>query len=879
MQSCLLLQLTRVAALAGALLTVAPLRALPKDPGTVLGRLGNGETFTVGAFNAAAEDGADYTDAVFWSHPPHGDLRNANFRGKILREANLCGTDCRQANFRGVDLRTTALDGALLVGADFTSAKLLLADAGKPHFHGVNLAGALWFRTDTDLEPVPGPGQEGPLAMPPDLDPDAEDQPAPPAPAPVAAPARRAAALQAKWETRFQELKAFAEENQHVRVPKAFQAGGILLAEWAKRQKIGRGSLTEAQRQALEALPGWRWGQAGLRWGDYLARLKDYVKTFGTAQVPGDYRTADGVELGAWVDQQRARHRQRDKPMGVNKTKALEKLKGWVWELEGKGAAPEMEDEDAMDLDADEAEADPDLDAKAPAAQAAIAQVPAPHQPPAGAGAPPPPAAPAMDVHAAVWRRHFQDLKAYADRHGLGSMPRGYQAGGINLYAWAVRQRGDLDKLSDAQRRDLESLRGWRGKAPARLTWKEYLERFKTYVNDQGTVRILRRYQTADGVKLGEWVSGQRRRRKTGDKALTSQRIKALEEIPGWTWENRNPNEGEAEEPEAAAEDADGMDQGDDPSAPAAAHSDAGAGAAPAPPASKNDRLWQQHFQDLKALVEKDGMKGLRRGLKVGGFDLYQWVVKQKQQLAKLSAERRQALDSLPGWQWLAKLPGSNRPKSLPWEDELKALQDYATEFGHAKVPLSYRTAGGFRLGAWVSRQRVAYGKKTMAPARIKALEAVPGWVWVAKAPAAGAAQPAAGKRKRKPAEPAEAPDPVAVAEDAERPASKRARKSKARSGPAAAPAAGAAAGSVDRAETPAAPALLASVPWSFLVRQLEDHARDHGTADPGPDYETEDGFPLGHWLHRQLERFRAKDPSLDPQCVAALRALPGLRW
>jgi hypothetical protein len=48
------------------------------------------------------------------------------------------------------------------------------------------------------------------------------------------------------------------------------------------------------------------------------------------------------------------------------------------------------------------------------------------------------------------------------------------------------------------------------------------------------------------------------------------------------------------------------------------------------------------------------------------------------------------------------------------------------------RVPTSYRTAEGYRLGEWVAVQR---SRKDAMPAdRRERLEAVDGWVWVTRA-------------------------------------------------------------------------------------------------------------------------------------------------
>ena len=74
----------------------------------------------------------------------------------------------------------------------------------------------------------------------------------------------------------------------------------------------------------------------------------------------------------------------------------------------------------------------------------------------------------------------------------------------------------------------------------------------------------------------------------------------------------------------------------------------------------------------------------------------------------------------LPGWSW--DLLADN------WEEAFSCLIMFVEQEGHARVPGSFKTEQGFKLGQWVSSVRVRRNK--LGKERIDRLEALEGWVW-----------------------------------------------------------------------------------------------------------------------------------------------------
>ena len=86
-----------------------------------------------------------------------------------------------------------------------------------------------------------------------------------------------------------------------------------------------------------------------------------------------------------------------------------------------------------------------------------------------------------------------------------------------------------------------------------------------------------------------------------------------------------------------------------------------------------------------------------------------------------MPADRKERLDA-HGFVWGV--------LAAQWEKGFKQLQTFGRENGHCRVPAKYVTAEGYRLGQWVSVQRV--GKDSMPAERKARLDAL-GFVWTSK--------------------------------------------------------------------------------------------------------------------------------------------------
>ncbi|WP_159928270.1 DEAD/DEAH box helicase [Rhodococcus sp. WAY2] len=213
----------------------------------------------------------------------------------------------------------------------------------------------------------------------------------------------------------------------------------------------------------------------------------------------------------------------------------------------------------------------------------------------------------------------------------------------------------------------------------------------------------------------------------------------------------------------------------------------------------------------------------------------------------------------------LAALSGSTAqdPVADPWEAGYRHLLNYAAHHGDACIPVSY-TVDGYRLGAWVNRQRTQYTRGALGADRARRLEAVPGWTWDARAD-----QWQNGYRELLEYVDHQGHDRVLPYGSRLGSWVSQQRRHYAR-------------GMLrdDRARR------LEAVPgwtwdpgadrWEEAFGRLAEYADHHGHARVPQSY-TVDGCQLGHWVHKQRRTFA--HGAMDLGRARRLEAVPGWAW
>ena len=481
----------------------------------------------------------------------------------------------------------------------------------------------------------------------------------------------RRAREDAAWEEGYAQLKAYVKAEGDTRVPQSYRCrDSYLLGAWARNQRSRKDTLSADRRRRLQQLKGWVWDVLEANWEAGYAHLTAYVKAKGNARVPQGYRTRDGYRLGQWVGVQRSTH----EILSADRRRRLERLKGWAWvatdfwevgyghleayvKAKGDARVPSgyrtRDGHRLGDWITTQRVARKTLSAdRRRRLQQLKGWV--------------------WDVLEANWEEGYAHLKAYVKAKGNARVPQRYTTrDGYRLGQWANVLRAKQKTLSPVRRQRLERAKGWAWDLNVAV-WEDGYAQLKAYVKTEGTAEVPTAYRTAEGFKLGHWVSKQRSNRKT----LSADRRRRLERVKGWAWEVKRV---------------------------------------------RDDAAWKEGYAQLKAYVKAEGDAQVPFSHTTrDGHRLGMWVRQKRGQRKTLSSDRRRRLERMKGWVWNLNV--------AVWEDGYAQLTAYVKAEGDARVPQSYTTRDGYRLGQWVSVQRL--DKAKMSGDRRRRLEQLTGWVW-----------------------------------------------------------------------------------------------------------------------------------------------------
>ena len=199
------------------------------------------------------------------------------------------------------------------------------------------------------------------------------------------------------------------------------------------------------------------------------------------------------------------------------------------------------------------------------------------------------------------------------------------------------------------------------------VSWNFWFGLLESFVDREGHARVPSEYKTADGIRLGAWVSNQRSLLSTG--MLNKSRNARLDEI-GFVW--------------------DGAD--DD---------------------------WEKRFSEL--IKYKNRFGDCRVPFEwAENIGLSLWVGSQRQDKKKcrITMERGARLTEI-GFDW--------NPILSDWEKNFSALAEFFRQEGHLNIP--YEASNWSRLRRWVNKLREDFKKGVLTGERAARLNAL-GFVW-----------------------------------------------------------------------------------------------------------------------------------------------------
>lgn len=132
------------------------------------------------------------------------------------------------------------------------------------------------------------------------------------------------------------------------------------------------------------------------------------------------------------------------------------------------------------------------------------------------------------------------------------------------------------------------------------------------------------------------------------------------------------------------------------------------------------DKIFAENVAILKEYVLKNGRlpeaNAMHKGKNIG-----RWMLKQRSMHnnKRMSAWRKEQLESIKGWKWHA---------DDPFPEKLALLKEFIKLTGGLpKTDVKYR---GCSIGKWASLQRSAFFRGELSVRRVMALESISEWKW-----------------------------------------------------------------------------------------------------------------------------------------------------
>ena len=298
------------------------------------------------------------------------------------------------------------------------------------------------------------------------------------------------------WERAFSVAEAYYQEHGNLAVPSDYCVDGVNLNSWIRTQRQiqngtlgGRKSrLTEEQVRRLDSI-GMTWEPYGARWERSFAAAEAYYREHGDLDVPSHYER-DGVDLSRWLWLQRRMANGMDGGTARKLTQEqIRRLSAIGMDWEPKPKTNGFSYYYALAKKIYDAYGHTDF--------------------PEGE----------VTVHGEILPESGEALRAWKREQEQGDFIHGTAKGG-----WPWERRALLLEIGI-------------GTAKQPTAWVVKYRAAEAYYREHGNLLVPCSYVTEDGIRLGDWVSKQRRRRKgTYGTPLTNAQIEKLDAI-GMSWD------------------------------------------------------------------------------------------------------------------------------------------------------------------------------------------------------------------------------------------------------------------------------------------------------------------------------------------------------
>jgi superfamily II DNA or RNA helicase len=522
------------------------------------------------------------------------------------------------------------------------------------------------------------------------------------------------------WEKGISALKKYRNREGNCRVPKSHIEDGFELGEWVGVRRWSKDKLTQERFEELNAL-GFSWDPFSELWDEAFSKLQTFYEREGHCRIAQN-ASFNGFKLGAWVSNQR----HKKNILTPDQIKKLESINfKWdphseLWE-ESFGALRRFHEReghcrtikgrkfDGIDLGAWSQRQRQQREKLTPSQIKRLDSLGF-----------------SWDPRTDMWEEHYAALKKFQEREGHCRVPDGCILDGLELGAWAQRQRFKKLKLTKDRLGRLNTL-GFSWDPQAEL-WEIHLAASTRFQQREGHWRIPNEHQE-DGLKIGVWVANQRHRKAK----LAPSQIKRLDSL-GFSWDPRTDmweehyaalkkfqeREGHCRVPARLQQEGLGLGRwvskqrlNKDQLSPSRIKQLDSLGFSWDPIAE----LWQAGFEALKRYHRREGHCRTVKGGLVDGIDLGGWASSQRHKKATLTPDQIRKLESI-GFTW--------NPLVEQWNVAFEALKKFHKREGHCRVGLS-TVVDDVKLGSWVSRQRQA--KATLTKDQIKRLNSL-GFSW-----------------------------------------------------------------------------------------------------------------------------------------------------